>query len=271
MSTQTFTDQMGYEVQLAHPPRRIVSLVPSLTELLADLGLSEQVVGLTHFCVFPESLYKNRERIGGTKKARVAQIQALEPDLVIANKEENEKDQVEAIKAFCPVWVSQVYDVPSALAMIRQLSEVTGVPEAGHDLINRVHKGIGQLPSIPPMRALYMIWRKPYMAAGGDTFIHEMMKQISLTNILADRDRYPQLSSREISELAPDLVLLSTEPYPFKERHVEELQQHLPHARFRLVDGSMFSWYGSRMEKAIHYLSTLARDLQQAAPVNSAD
>lgn len=271
MSTQTFTDQMGYEVRLEHPPRRIVSLVPSLTELLADLGLSERVAGLTHFCVFPESLYKNRQRIGGTKKARVAQIQALEPDLVIANKEENEKEQVEAIKAFCPVWVSQVYDVPSALEMIRQLSEVTGVPESGHSLVKRIHEGIGKLPSISPMRALYMIWRKPYMAAGGDTFIHEMMKQINLTNVLADQDRYPQLSGSAIGELAPDLVLLSTEPYPFKERHIEELQQHLPNACFRLVDGSMFSWYGSRMEKAISYLRALAHDLQQAVPVNSAN
>lgn len=265
MATQAFTDQLNYTVQVSHPPQRIVSLVPSLTELLADLGLADRIVGLTHFCVFPRDLYNQKERIGGTKKARIAQIQAMEPDLVIANKEENEKDQVDAIKEFCPVWTSQVYDIPSALAMIRMLSKVVGAEEAGHSLAERIAHDLQQLPSLRQSRALYLIWRKPYMAAGGDTFIHEMMQQIGLMNVLAGQNRYPQLDGAGIQALTPELVLLSSEPYPFKERHIEELRTLLPEAGFHLVDGAMFSWYGSRMEKAIPYLSTLAQHLQEVA------
>lgn len=265
MAQKTFTDQLGYAVTVNYPPRRIVSLVPSLTELLADLGLSDQVVGLTHFCVFPQDLYKNRKRIGGTKKARIEQIRELKPDLIIANKEENEKDQVDALKAFCPVWVSEVYDVPSALSMIRSLSQVVGSPDVGRKMAERIQNGLAQLPQSPSQRALYMIWRKPYMAAGGDTFIHEMMKQVGLTNVLANQNRYPQLRSADIESMAPDLILLSSEPYPFKQRHIEELRNIAPSAQFQLVDGSMFSWYGSRMEKAISYLTSLSRTWQDMA------
>ena len=264
-ATQVFTDQLGYSVQVTHPPQRIVSLVPSLTELIADLGLADRVVGLTHFCVFPRELYERSTRIGGTKKAKIAQIQALEPDLVIANKEENEREQVEAIKRFCPVWVSEVYDIPSALAMIQRLSAVVGAARAGSELAERIGQGVKHLPTLGERQGLYMIWRKPYMAAGGVTFIHEMMRQIGITNILADRNRYPQLEQAELQRLAPELVLLSSEPYPFKERHIEELRSLFPYATFQLVDGSMFSWYGSRIEKAVPYLRALAEQLQVKA------
>jgi ABC-type Fe3+-hydroxamate transport system substrate-binding protein len=257
----TFTDQMGFEVQLNERPQRIVSLVPSLTELLADLGLSDQIVGLTHFCVYPKELYKNKERIGGTKKARIEQIKALEPDLIIANKEENEKEQVEALKAFCPVWVSKVYDIPTALTMIKKLSEVVGKPTEGAAMTERIRAGMANLPQAPNLKTLYMIWRKPYMAAGGDTFIHEMLRQIGLENVLKDVNRYPEITSHDIKAYNPDLVLLSSEPYPFKEKHMVELQSLLPSAQVKLVDGSLFSWYGSRMEKALPTLGELSQEL----------
>ncbi len=257
----TFTDQMGFEVQLSGTPQRIVSLVPSLTELLADLGLSDQVVGLTHFCVYPEELYQSKERIGGTKKARIEQIKALEPDLVIANKEENEKEQVEALKSFCSVWVSKVYDLPSAVAMIKMLSEVVGKPKEGTAMADRIQSGMTNLPKAPHLKTLYMIWRKPYMAAGGDTFIHEMLQQIGLKNVLKNVNRYPEITTDDIKAYNPDLVLLSSEPYPFKEKHLDELQSLLPNSELRLVDGSLFSWYGSRMEKAMSSLRSLSREL----------
>lgn len=257
----TFTDQMGFNVEVSEPPMRIVSLVPSLTELLADLGLSDRIVGLTHFCVYPPELYQTKERIGGTKKARIEQIKALEPDLIIANKEENEKDQVEALKSFCPVWVSKVYDIPSALAMIKKLSEVVGMSKEGAAMADRIQSGMANLPKAPNLKTLYMIWRKPYMAAGGDTFIHEMLRQIGLQNVLKDVNRYPELSADDIKAYNPDLVLLSSEPYPFKEKHFAELQALLPSAQLKLVDGSLFSWYGSRMEKALSSLSELSEEL----------
>ena len=257
-----YTDQMGYEVTVPQFPKRIVSLVPSLTELLADLGLEDQVVGLTHFCVYPEALYQNRTRIGGTKKAQIQKLKALSPDLVIANKEENEKAQVDEIKTFCPVWVSHVYDLPSAMDMIRRLSKVVGQSEAGTAMADRIQSKLDDLVKAPPLQTLYMIWRKPYMAAGGDTFIHEMMKQMGLENVLADQLRYPQLSTADIQAKAPDLILLSSEPYPFKTKHMEALQPLVPQAKIRLVDGSMFSWYGSRIEKAVEYLQALSTELK---------
>ena len=245
------TDALGRPVSLAAPPRRIVSLVPSQTELLADLGRGDRVVGLTRFCVRPRSWKVTKTIMGGTKNVDVERVRGLRPDLVIANKEENVREQVEAVAAFCPVYVTDVATVADAVGMIHEVGRLTDrVPEAD-EIADDVVARFDALPPAPPRpaRALYLIWRDPWMAAGGDTIISDVMGRGGWANAVGDRDRYPALSDAEVRALDPDVVMLSSEPYPFREGHVAEVRALAPRARVALVDGEAFSWYGSRLRR----------------------
>jgi len=235
--------------------------VPSQTELLFELGLDEEVAGITHFCIHPDHQYRQKPKIGGTKKIKIAAIRELNPDLIIANKEENDKAQVETLKAEFPVWVSQVSDLPSALRMIESVGKLVGKTDKARQMAHDIRQGFEQLPAVDGLSTLYFIWRKPYMAVGGDTFIHYMLTRIGLENVLKTKTRYPELMPETIQQMNPELIMLSSEPYPFKEHHIRELQQIVPKATIRLVDGSMFSWYGSRMLKAVNYMETLCKAL----------
>lgn len=252
-------DALGYEVGLPGPARRIVSLVPSQTELLHDLGLDAEVVGITRFCVHPPQWRRTKTRIGGTKDVQVERVRSLTPDLVIANREENVQVQVEAIRGFCPVWTSDVNDLTGALEMILSVGRLTGkAAEAG-----RMVQSITKAFAVPgkPERSIptaYLIWKDPWMAAGGDTFIHDMMRRCGFDNIFANRPRYPVTSLSELSESGVELVLLSSEPYPFRERELEAVRRELPRAEVRLVDGEMFSWYGSRLLESAGYLMDIS-------------
>lgn len=249
------TDQTGYSFDLALPPRRVVSLVPSQTELLFDLGLGDEVVGITKFCVHPEAWFRSKTRVGGTKKVDVGRVKGLGPDLVIANKEENLREDVEAIRAFCPVWTSDIVTVEDALSMIRQVSALFRLETKGRMLEEEVRSSLSSLKPVAG-KAAYLIWKDPYMAAGGDTYINEMMKLAGISNVFADRSRYPAVSLDEIAALKPELILLSSEPYPFKTKHLEELSQFFVESEIRLVDGEMFSWYGSRMKHFANYVAS---------------
>jgi ABC-type Fe3+-hydroxamate transport system substrate-binding protein len=225
---------------------------------LYTLGLDEAVVGITKFCVRPESWFRTKTRIGGTKAVDLARVDALQPDLIIANKEENEKNQVEALAARYPVWVSDIKTLDDALDMIRHVGQLTGkTPEAtllAANIATRFH----QLP-LPANRtpAAYLIWRNPWMAAGGDTFIHHMLHYCGFTNIFAGHDRYPTIDLSDLAGHNPPQILLSSEPYPFRQRHIDEIKEILPHATIRLVDGEYFSWYGSRLLEAPAYFRSL--------------
>jgi ABC-type Fe3+-hydroxamate transport system substrate-binding protein len=257
-----FRDQLGRAVELpVYPPRRIVSLVPSQTELLADLGLERETVGITKFCVHPERWFRTKVHVGGTKKLHPDRILALRPDLIIANKEENERPTVTELAARVPVWVSDVPDLPAALQMISGVGAVTGRMAAATRLLSELASA-----TLPPLRegrptVLYLIWREPYMGAGGDTFIHSMLERAGFRNVLAGESRYPTLSADTMTGLRPDFIFLSSEPYPFKARHAAELQGTFPGARTALVDGEYFSWYGSRLRLADTYFRTLRRNL----------
>lgn len=254
MSWQTATDQLGREVRLPKEPTRIVSLVPSQTELLFDLGLDSRVVGITKFCVHPESWFRSKTRVGGTKKLHFDVIESLNPDLILANKEENNQEDIERLAKDFPVWVSDVNDLDSALEMIRSVAEITG--KNAQPLIKEIELGFSELkPIAEKPKTLYLIWKNPYMAAGTDTFIHNMMSG-GFENACSET-RYPELSEADIQRLNPDLILLSSEPFPFKENHISELKKLLPETEIRLVDGEMFSWYGSRLRMAPNYFSDL--------------
>lgn len=250
-------DALGRRVHLDDPPRRIVSLVPSQTELLADLGLDAEVVGLTRFCVHPASWKGCKAIVGGTKAVRPDRVRDLAPDLVIANKEENERAQVEAISESCPVYVTDVPDVEAALTMIRAVGRLVDRAAVAEALAAEVAAGFDRLGAGAGPRVLYLIWRGPWMAAGGDTIIADVLRRGGFVNAVDDRARYPDLTEGEIRALAPDAVLLSSEPYPFAAAHVPEVEALAPGARVVLVDGEPFSWYGSRLRHAPAALADL--------------
>ncbi len=314
---------------------RIVSLVPSITELLSDLGLEEEVVGITKFCIHPEHWFRTKRRVGGTKTADVESILALRPDLVLANREENVREQIEALEDLVPVYISDVNDLTSALAMIREVGRLTGREERAAGLVESIRTGFEELKrpigvhakfsewlaadvAIPPRPGMagravvrpgagsagagaagagsagagpagwgagsqrpgsgagvdigrwvltepipcaYFIWRNPWMVAGGDTFINDMLERAGFINVFRGLTRYPTIDADTLSATGCRLVLLSSEPYPFREKHVSEFRAVVPNARVWMVDGEMFSWYGSRMTYMPLYFNYLKSKL----------
>jgi ABC-type Fe3+-hydroxamate transport system substrate-binding protein len=251
--THTATDQLGREISFLFPPKRIVSLVPSQTELLFDLGLSDAIAGVTLFCIHPEEA-KQKEKVGGTKKLNLEKIAALRPDLIIANKEENTKEQVEWLSEHFPVWISDIKTLDDSLEMIQNIGALTGKQEAAGKISGEIMHNFESFMPGPPKRTLYLIWCDPWMSIGSDTFINDILERCGLVNILSQHSRYPELTDDMIRELRPDLILLSSEPYPFKEKHIAEIKNLSPASDIRLADGEMFSWYGSRLLKAGDYL-----------------
>ena len=246
-----FTDQMNRTIRLEKIPRRIVSLVPSQTELLYDLGLHEEVVGITKFCIHPEEWFRSKTRVGGTKHIDLEKVMALQPDLIIGNKEENTKEDIEAIEKLAPVWMSDIYTIEDALEMIRSIGAICGKTEIGQALSDKIQEGFRDFGREPLKGTfLYFIWREPDFVAGTQTFISDLLESTGLEN-LCRTERYPEWNTHEGE---PDFVLLSTEPYPFKFEHVKEMQQKYPKSKVGLIDGEMCSWYGSRMLKAPVYL-----------------
>lgn len=250
------TDQMGYKVKAPKNPTSIISLVPSQTELLFDLGVEQQISGITKFCIHPADKIKSVDKIGGTKKFNLEKIDALSPDLIIGNKEENYKDGIEKLKQKYPVWMSDITNLNEALEMISQIAELVGKKAKGEELVSEIRKGFSSISTYSPKRVLYFIWRKPYMIAGKSTFIDEMLSTLGLVNAI-EENRYPILKPEEIKAIKPDVILLSSEPYPFKAKHFAELSELCPNADLRIVDGEMFSWYGSRLLKAPDYFNSL--------------
>lgn len=259
-----FTDQLGQSVTINYPPKRIISLVPSQTELLFDLGLDKEIIGLTKFCIHPIEKFAERTKIGGTKKLDIEKIRSLQPDLIIGNKEENRQEQIEALMEF-PVWMSDIYTLDDAKETITQIGElVDRQPEAAY-LNHLITSGFNDLQALAAQNGLnkkvaYLIWREPFMAAGKDTFIDDILMLNGLSNAV-EISRYPELTLPELASIKPDLVFLSSEPYPFKQKHLEEIAAFLPDAKIMLVDGEMFSWYGSRLVKAVQYLFQLQKEL----------
>ena len=245
-------DQMGNKMELAHKPERIVSLVPSQTELLFDLGLEQEIVGITKFCIHPFESCREKTRVGGTKKFNFDLIDRLKPDLIIGNKEENYREGVEKLQRKYPVWMSDVSSLKEAFDMMEELGEVLGKKKEARELRREIRRRFLSFSATKHATVLYLIWKEPYMTVGVDTFIHDMLLQCGLKNIVA-ATRYPSISIDEIRSLAPEIVLLSSEPFPFSEKHVGELQKAIPDIDIALVDGEMFSWYGSRLKYAPAY------------------
>lgn len=257
-------DQMGRKVELKkYPPQKIVSLVPSVTELLAELGLQECIKGITKFCIHPKEVYQTCEKIGGTKNLNIKKIQRIQPDLIIGSKEENVKLQIEELAKYFPVWMSDVNSYEEALQMIYSVGEITNTSAKAQSLIQEIERAFNTLKGtdylLKNKRVLYLIWYKPFMAAARHTYIHDILIKIGAINSLTTHTRYVEIRTEVMQKLDIDYLLLSSEPYPFKESHKTELQNLLGRrTKVLLVDGELFSWYGVRMKYLPEYLLRMA-------------
>ncbi len=255
-------DQMGRKIQLYQAPKRIISLVPSQTELLYDLGLEQAVVGITKFCIHPKSWFQSKTRVGGTKKVHFDRIEALQPDLIIGNKEENEKEMIEALEKKYPVWMSDIVTIADAFDMMLKIGELLQRSDEAIKLVHQLKADFEQLQyPAKPLSVLYLIWQKPMMAAASGTFIHQMLQAAGFRNALENQHRYPEIDAATLQALEPDCIFLSSEPYPFKNKHIAYFKELCPKAEVLLVDGELFSWYGSRMLKSVAYFKQLSTQL----------
>ncbi len=260
MSRQ-FIDQMQYPVSVSDKPVRIVSLVPSMTELLFDLGLEDRILGVTRYCVHPEWARKEKAVIGGPKTFDFEAIDALQPDLILGNKEENYKEGIEQLRQKYPAWLCDIHNLDDALAMIASVGQLTNTEDKANAIVSDIKTKMALLSSEKTLRVAYFIWRKPYRVAAGSTFINEMLKLCGMENVFADLDRYPEVTIEQLKALKPDMLLLSSEPYPFKEKHCQEFTELGVSARTQLVDGEMFCWTGSHLRKAADYFVALNKEL----------
>ena len=266
MKPKTLVDQIGNTHSFETSPKRIISLVPSQTELLYDLGLECKIVGITKFCVHPYHFKSTIKTVGGTKKVHFEKIRLLQPDIIICNKEENTKEIVEELSQICPVWVTNIITIEDNFQMISDFGKLFNcrieAQKWNDKLAFALRNFKNYIKDKPIKKVAYFIWKDPYMVAGSDNFINELLKLNNFDNVYLNKGRYPEIElSKMILENIPDLVLLSSEPYPFKEENMIEIEKHTQNAKTLLVDGEMFSWHGSRLLKAFEYFKKLQLEL----------
>ncbi|XMO85474.1 helical backbone metal receptor [Algibacter sp. AS12] len=263
-------DQINRTIYFKDAPKRIISLVPSQTELLCDLGLEPYLVGVTKFCVNPHHIKTKVAVVGGTKQIQIEKIKALKPDIILCNKEENTKAIVEACQLICTVHVSDIFNVEDSVALIKQYGSIFNKKQEALLISNTIESEMESfnvfILNKPVLKIVYFIWKNPWMVAANNTFIDYLLKLNHFENVFASKMRYPEIDILDpASNENVDLVLLSSEPFPFKETHKKELQENYPNAKVVLVDGEMFSWYGSRLTKAFTYFKSLRLSLQNTA------
>lgn len=239
---------------------KIISLVPSLTEILFDFGLTtSEVVGRTKFCIHPEHLVKNVEIIGGTKNLNLEKIKSLKPDLILANKEENIKEQVkELMKSFKTV-ITHVETLEDNYYLLKSLGNILGKQNIAQQFNLKIQDIFNFEKPKTKLKVAYLIWKNPYMTIGRDTFIHHILEEIGFENIFKSQKRYPILELEELTEA--DVIFLSSEPFPFKEKHISEIRNVFPDKLIKIVDGEAFSWYGTRIAKTNSYYQDLIKSL----------
>jgi iron complex transport system substrate-binding protein len=262
----TLSDQLGTTHSFKTAPSRIISLVPSQTELIFDLGQESKLVGLTKFCVHPNHLKLTKKIVGGTKKVNIEKIRLLEPDLIIANKEENTQEIVDELSKICPVWVTDIITFEDSLQMISDFGQFLNCSNEAQKWIDKINCAYLDFQTFikekPIRKVAYFIWKKPYIVVGSDNFINELLKINRFENIYEHMSRYPEIELGNMkTEDGPDLILLSSEPFPFKEVDAGEIGSFVEDAQTIFVDGEMFSWYGSRLIKAFNYFKSLHQRL----------
>ncbi|WP_299898769.1 ABC transporter substrate-binding protein [uncultured Aquimarina sp.] len=257
-----YKDQLHRNIELLNTPKRIISLVPSQTELLVALGLEDCIVGVTKFCVHPIHIRKDKSVVGGTKNIHLDKIEELNPDIILCNKEENTKEIVESLETKHPVHVSDISTMDEAIELIYQYGDIFNTQEAAKLLVSKIleeQKDFLEFIKYKKQKKVaYFIWRKPWMVAGKGTFIHHLLELNGFINVYGNEERYPEISEEELTSIENiDLILLSSEPFPFSENHKQEVEKMIPDVKVVLVDGEYFSWYGSRLALAFKYFKSL--------------
>jgi len=260
-------DQIGREIVLRSVPKRIVSLVPSQTELLCDLALDNELVGITKFCVHPFHLKATKTIVGGTKKVDFDKIRDLNPDFILCNKEENSYDMLPELEKIAPTYFSDVNTIQDAIDLILRLGSIFNRRTESDNLAHKIEFKLNDFKQFakdkPTRKVAYFIWAKPWMVAGNDTFINEMLALNKFENIYANMSRYPKVEINRIRhEGDPDVILLSSEPFPFKDEHAMEISSYTNRSITVFGDGEMFSWPGSRMLLAFDYFKALHKKLE---------
>ena len=258
-------DQLNRSFIINRTPTRIVSLVPSLTELLVDLGLESSIVGVTKFCVHPAHLRQAKTVIGGTKQVDFQKIKDLNPDIILCNKEENTQEMIAALERISNVHISDIYNLNDALELIHMYGRLFSVEKNANHLMQHIEKEYEAFSTIMKGKRIrkvaYFIWKSPWMVAAPNTFIDYLLGLNKFKNYFEDLERYPEIELSDIHKDI-DIVLLSSEPYPFRSKHVEKLKELFPDTKVILVDGEYFSWYGSRLSKAFKYFIRLHQTLK---------
>ncbi|WP_053992142.1 ABC transporter substrate-binding protein [Mangrovimonas sp. TPBH4] len=257
-------DQLYRSVVLHNTPRRIVSLVPSQTELLCDLGLKDCLVGVTKFCVHPENIREEVVVVGGTKQIHIDKIKALQPDIILCNKEENTLEIVRDCVGIAPVHISDVLGFSDCLELIGMYGEIFGLEIRATELKESLQAKLQDFKDFiegrPRYRTAYFIWKSPWMVAANDSFINYVMGVQGFDNHFGHLSRYPEIQVDGTALEGVELILLSSEPYPFKVDDTNILKDIAPTAKILLVDGEMFSWYGSRLTRAFEYFKRLHQE-----------
>jgi len=258
-------DQLNRNILLNTTPKRIISLVPSQTELLHDLGLENSIVGITKFCVHPLHLKLTKEIVGGTKNIKIEKIKALNPDIIICNKEENTKEIVAACQEICTTHVSDIATIEDCIVLINQYGEIFNKRVSANKIIDKINCNLKDfkifIKDKPTLKVAYFIWRKPWMVAANGTFINHMLLLNKFENVYNNLERYPEIELNKLSQSNPNTIFLSSEPFPFNNIHIQEILNISANAKILLVDGEMFSWYGSRLIKSFNYFKTLHQSL----------
>lgn len=258
-----YIDDLGHILHLPSAPQRIISMVPSITLTLFDLGIGSRLVGRTKFCVEPSDAVTEVPIIGGTKKADIDKIKSLEPDLILLNKEENTPEMYTQLSGIAPVWVSVVANLTDNDRLLEQLGEICRCGSEATHIRRKTLTAFCQLQALElPIPVLYLIWKSPWMSIGADTFIHHILEKAGFRNVFQNQYRYPEFDPGQFTGEPPEIIFLSSEPYPFQEQHISEIQSHFPSANIMLVRGEYFSWHGSMMMHTPSYLQELLGNIK---------
>ncbi len=259
----TINDATGRQLEFSRPPKRIISLVPSLTELLFHLKLDDEIFGVTNYCIHPSSKYSQKTKIGDPRDINMALIKAMEPDLILASKEENPREDIEFMMGEFKVFVSDIRTFEGAMCLIYEVGKIVDRKKDAKRLIKKLQVAYKPFPLLDKeIPIAYLIWNNPFMTINNNTFLHSMLEKVGFRNVFADEEeRYPTVTHEQILKMKPRYIFLSTEPYPFTESIMQELQPIFEGAQLKIVDGEMFAWYGYRMLRAAGYFQELAVEL----------